>query len=155
MNDGARQGDPLLQSFRQPRSAILAPVGDLKQRERLVDGLLRIGKPIEARVDGQVLANSEVVPQAWRFSEKSDACAQCGRGARVIASASICTEPDVGAMSPASIRSVVVLPAPLGPSKAKISPALIRTTHRRPPADCRTAASGAVRSARACPWRSR
>ena len=32
------------------------------------------------------------------------------------------TVPDDGAISPASIRSVVVLPAPLGPSSAKISP---------------------------------
>ena len=30
--------------------------------------------------------------------------------------------PEVGAMSPASIRTVVVLPAPFGPSRPKISP---------------------------------
>ena len=32
------------------------------------------------------------------------------------------TRPDEGSISPASIRSVVVLPAPFGPSSAKISP---------------------------------
>ena len=32
------------------------------------------------------------------------------------------TDPDVGRIKPPSIRSVVVLPAPLGPSNAKISP---------------------------------
>src|SRR6186997_1906362 len=35
----------------------------------------------------------------------------------------MCTVPDEGTISPASIRRVVVLPAPFGPSKAKISPA--------------------------------
>src|SRR5688572_24665255 len=41
---------------------------------------------------------------------------------RVIARSSTATVPDVGSIRPASIRSVVVLPAPLGPSSAKISP---------------------------------
>src|SRR5687767_1260835 len=39
-----------------------------------------------------------------------------------IGSPSRCTAPEVGAISPASMRSAVVLPAPLGPSSAKISP---------------------------------
>ena len=42
--------------------------------------------------------------------------------ARVSCTPSIATVPLVGAISPASIRSVVVLPAPFGPSSATISP---------------------------------
>src|SRR5262245_37007504 len=34
-----------------------------------------------------------------------------------------CTVPDDGRIRPASMRSVVVLPAPFGPTSAKISPA--------------------------------
>ena len=34
----------------------------------------------------------------------------------------MCTVPDEGTIRPASIRRVVVLPAPFGPSSAKISP---------------------------------
>src|SRR3989475_4189422 len=41
--------------------------------------------------------------------------------ARVSCTPSMATVPLVGAMSPASIRIVVVLPAPLGPSSATIS----------------------------------
>ena len=153
MNDGARERHPLLESFRQPRRAVPASVGDLEQREGIVDGLVRIGKPVEPRVDGHVLANREVVPQARRFREKADALRAIRAPRRASSpSPSICTEPDVGAMSPASMRSVVVLPAPLGPSKAKISPAVQFERHivdRH--AVCRSGASGAVRSARAWP----
>jgi hypothetical protein len=39
------------------------------------------------------------------------------------ASPATSTVPDVGAINAASIRSVVVFPAPFGPSSAKISPA--------------------------------
>ncbi len=39
---------------------------------------------------------------------------------------SMCTSPDVGARKPVSMRSVVVLPAPLGPRKPTISPVSTR-----------------------------
>ncbi len=42
--------------------------------------------------------------------------------ARVSCTPSMATEPLVGAISPASILIVVVLPAPFGPSSATISP---------------------------------
>src|SRR6185503_2615452 len=80
MNDGARKGDPLLESLRQARSSIMTAVGYLKEGQRVGDGFPRIGKPVEPRVDQQVLANGEVVPQPWRLGEESDALAQPGRG---------------------------------------------------------------------------
>jgi hypothetical protein len=41
-----------------------------------------------------------------------------------------CTAPEDGRIKPASMRSVVVLPAPFGPTSAKISPA--RTSNDTP-----------------------
>src|SRR5436309_15137887 len=57
--------------------------------------------------------------------------------ARVSGTPSIVTEPDVGSINPASIRIVVVLPAPFGPSSATISPratsnVMASTTRRAP-----------------------
>ena len=57
--------------------------------------------------------------------------------ARVSGVPSIVTDPELGSINPASIRSVVVLPAPFGPSSATISPRatsnVIASTTRRVP----------------------
>lgn len=56
---------------------------------------------------------------------------------------SIATAPDVGAISPPSIRSMVVLPAPFGPRSPKTSPpwtenvTLSTATLAEPPGDLR------------------
>jgi hypothetical protein len=50
--------------------------------------------------------------------------------------------PLLGRSTPASIRSVVVLPAPLGPSRPTTSPDAPQTTVHGPPPGLRTAGSG-------------
>ena len=80
-------------------------------------------QPVEPRVHREVLPHREAVPQSGRLGQEADAAgADATPSAGAIGSPSTSTRPDDGAMSPASMRSVVVLPAPFGPSSAKISP---------------------------------
>ena len=79
-------------------------------------------KFVEPGVDAQVLADGQPIPQPGRFGEESDPAPERAAGRAASAARRRCvTDPLVGPMSPASIRIVVVLPAPFGPSSATIS----------------------------------
>ena len=117
-----RERHALLQPLRQLGGGVARAVADVKRVQRFVDRPLRGRQPMEPRVHEQILPYAQALPEAGRFGEESDPTAEPGRVLRRQRVPPKRTVPDEGSIRPASIRSVVVLPAPFGPSSAKTSP---------------------------------
>ena len=72
----ARQRDPLLQSLRELRGAIVLPIGDIEEIERFIDGARRVRDAMQPRIDEKVRSDRQTVPQARRFREETNVTAK-------------------------------------------------------------------------------
>ena len=111
-----RRGDAetLAHAVRVAADAVALAVGQLDDVQRLVDPRRGVAA-VERREQLEVLAAREVRIEARRLDEARDAVQRRARRRRSGRDPKSRTSPAVGRMSPSSIRSTVVLPAPLGP----------------------------------------
>ena len=103
----ARQRDALLQALREMGGGVAGAVAHVERVERCVHRPLRIGQPVQPRVDEQVLPHVQAFPEAWRFGEEPDAAAQprcVARRQRLAADADRCRR-SAGSVPPASAAS--------------------------------------------------
>ena len=109
-------------ALREAAHRAIDRVGDPDALERRLDPAreVRPAKAVEAPAERHELARREVRVDVRVLRQEADAAHRLGRGDRL---AEERRAPAVGAMSPVSILIVVVLPAPFGPRKPKISPA--------------------------------
>ena len=81
-----------------------------------------VGDAEVAAVDEQVLGDGEIGVEVVELRHHADARARLARRAPAPARRAARSSPPSGSISPRHRRSVVVLPAPLGPSRPKHSP---------------------------------
>ena len=122
----AREGDALCLAARQRRDVAVARVREADERQRLRHArlLLRAREPGDLRPEGDVLRHGAVWEERGVLEHEPDPPAMRGH-AREVQSSSTRTRPDVGRSRPATTRSRVDFPAPLGPSRARRSPVAI------------------------------
>ena len=77
---------------------------------------------VERRQQLEVLAGAQVWVEARRLDEARDALERARAAAHRVAAEQLHRCPRVGVIRPSAMRSVVVLPAPLGPRKPYTSP---------------------------------
>ena len=92
-----------------------------------------IGDVVDARDEVQMLPDGEVIEQARFIGEKGELAFRLDRVFAARSWPQMRTVPRVGGMMPARQRSVVVLPAPLGPTRPSTSPGCRRTKVRSRP----------------------
>ena len=128
MDQRPRDGHFLLHPLRELRRQCLSTIAEPEAIQRARDRTLRMLHPIQPRVDEQVEPNGQSIPEPGRFGEETDARRGLRRGARgVNGIPAMLARPPDGTIRPPSILSVVVLPAPFGPSRPKISPGSTRS----------------------------
>ena len=96
-----------------------------RARARRADGGIRVfdvGDAVQARDEPQMLFDRQILEQVRLVGNERERCFGGDRVARMSWPAIVIVPLD-GAMMPASQRSVVVLPAPFGPTRPRISPA--------------------------------
>ena len=125
-----RQSEPLLHALREAADGIVRAVGQVDLGERRVD---RGGAPTgaaapptdaQARVQLEHLASPQPRLVAEQLRQVADAAH--GRARSPSGAPSTVPPPPVARASPSSSLTAVVLPAPFGPRKPKISPGSTR-----------------------------
>ena len=103
----------------------LRPLGQPGQVERLGDSPLRrlAIEVVERREEPQVLGRRQLVDEGQLLGDQADPRFEGVGVAAETAPADPSTSPESGGSSPAIMATVVVLPAPLGPSRPTVSPA--------------------------------
>ena len=102
-----------------------APVAQAREARRYVTSSMSAERASRVGHHAQVLAHGEVREDASAFGDEAQAArarSSSGRAPLTRRPATI-TSPALGACSPDATRSVVVLPAPFGPSSATTEPA--------------------------------
>ena len=94
--------------------------------------------PVEARRVAQVLAAGHAAVEADGFGQVADLALDLAAGCAPDPARATRALPVVGSVSPRSIRMVVVLPAPFGPSSPKISPGRTSRSSWSTAVRCRT-----------------
>ena len=98
-------------------------VRDPEAFEALVDLRGRIGEPVELAVELQVLAHAHALGERQVAGREPDVHPRPGCACARVGSRRSSTSPSSGDTTPRIMSSVVVLPAPFGPSSATRSPA--------------------------------
>ena len=113
----------------KPEHGIVAPGRQARALERGVDPALDVRHAVHAAEETQVLCRRELRIEVEVVAEQADARAERARRpeARVLA---VADRPDDGTSSVEAMERRVDLPAPLGPSSARISPASQRNDTR-------------------------
>ena len=116
---GSVQAPSASRCFQPPESSPASCSSRPREAEPLdhrARGRARVGEPIEARDEFQVLAHREILIEAEALGHVADmALDLVGLRADVVAEAG--AVPSSGVSRPHSMRMVVVLPEPLGPRK--------------------------------------
>ena len=134
-------------SCRPTASGCATPPGPRARRTRAAPGMrariVGVGEAEVAAVDEQVLGDGEVGVEVVELRHDADRAPRAARARRGTGSPISSIVPPSGSISPRQSRSVVVLPAPFGPSRPKHSPrADRRATRRRRPRRRRSACAG-------------
>ena len=141
VEDRLHDADERALARRQLHAHAVGEVGDLEALEALVDGGLA-GLPahaVEAGEDRQGLAHPQPVGEREVAGDEADLAPWPRERPLGRSWPTTVIEPASGVMAPRSMRSVVVLPAPFGPSSATRSPApMVRST----PSTARTFVEG-------------
>ena len=113
----ARDRHALLQSLRELAGEVVGAIEQVDCASVSSTRAAGVGEAVQARVGQQVEADREALPKPRCFGQQSDAAARTRRGRSESSTPSIEMRPAVGRINPASIRMVVVLPAPFGPEQ--------------------------------------
>ena len=121
MQQAAGDGEFLLHAARKFAGQRVAFVRQFKFVEQFAADFFPIGDLINPRDKIQVLPDGEIIEQA-RFVGEKASCFLASIGSRTMSWPATRTVPRDGGMMPARQRSVVVLPAPFGPTRPSTSP---------------------------------
>ena len=112
--------DPLAEALGEEPAEIVGPVGQVDRPERPLDALLAVGQPVETGEAFEVLGHREAEVEAGGLGHDRDPLPD---GRAVLGASRGCpatvAEPEVGASSVPSVRTVVVLPGPVRAEEAE------------------------------------
>jgi hypothetical protein len=116
------QGYSLAQTVRQGAAGIAGPVDQVHRPQCAVNAIRWVGRVVQLGEAFEVLdyAQAQVEPRGLGHDRDPPTDLHAFSGVSDIPAT--VAEPDVGAMSVPSVRTVVVFPAPFGPRNPKISP---------------------------------
>ena len=117
------QGDPLAQALGQRAAGVAGPLGEVDRAA----GRARCGRPasgdlVQVGEALEVLGHAQPEVQPRRLGHDRDPPPDLHPVLRRERMPATVAEPEVGAMSVPSVRTVVVFPAPFGPRKPNTSP---------------------------------
>jgi len=121
MDERARQRGFHALALREPRGAAVGGLTQRQHRQQFVRALLkaRLGNAVQTSKVEQVLARGEPAIEARVVEQRADAMLAL---ARSTGAPSTRIRPPCGFNTPAIMRKVVVLPAPLAPSSPVMAP---------------------------------
>ena len=123
-------GELLLHALAEGRRYVVASIPQREEPQVVLDALGAHGRieAVEAAEEVEVGDGGELVVEARRLGQDPDPRPDILGRSRT-SNPSTVAVPSVGRMSAVSIRTVVVLPAPFGPSRPTTSPRLDRQGH--------------------------
>ena len=136
MHEPERDVEPPLHAAGVAARDAVGGVAQADELEQLVDALAqrRAGHAVDAPLEQEVLAAGRLPVDARVLRDVADRALRTRFGWRTTSSPATSARPESGCVSVASVRTVVDLPAPFGPSRPNTSPS--RTANETPSSAC-------------------